>query len=566
MIPENKVCQNCKQEFIIEPEDFDFYKKIEVPVPTFCPECRAIRRLIFWNEHYIFRNDDAATGKEIFSSYPRQSGIKLYDRDYWWSDAWDPMRYGKEYDFSRLFFRQLKEIFYAVPRPSRSIQDFVNSDYCDQATGLKNCYLCFNGGFSENCAYGVAFTNMRSSIDFYAATSSELCYECYQTSDSYKVFFGEDAMNCLDGAFLLNCVDCQNCFGCVNLRHKKYHIFNKAYTKEEYEKKIKNFDLGSYEALEKLKEEFEKFRLLFPVKYIHSTADSVNVSGDYVYHSKNARYCYEAGAVEDSKFIQNVAQGTKDSYDYSSWGENSELMYDSISCGRNCQRMKFCFDCWPACENLEYCFCCHSSSDCFGCVGLQKKQYCILNKQYTKNEYENLVKKIKAHMNEIPYIDKKENVYRYGEFLPFEFSPFAYNETKVQDYYPITKEEAEKQGYAWRDIEKKNFQATVLSSNLPDHIKDASQTITNELVSCGKCRRAYRIIPSEFEFYKKFELALPRLCQDCRYFERLKRRNPLTLWHRKCMKSGCPNEFETSYPPERPEVVYCEQCYQQEVI
>ncbi|MBI4119570.1 MAG: hypothetical protein HY456_01835 [Parcubacteria group bacterium] len=27
----------------------------------------------------------------------------------------------------------------------------------------------------------------------------------------------------------------------------------------------------------------------------------------------------------------------------------------------------------------------------------------------------------------------------------------------------------------------------------------------------------------------------------------------------------CPNEFETSYAPERSEIVYCEQCYNAEV-
>jgi len=26
-----------------------------------------------------------------------------------------------------------------------------------------------------------------------------------------------------------------------------------------------------------------------------------------------------------------------------------------------------------------------------------------------------------------------------------------------------------------------------------------------------------------------------------------------------------PNEFETAYAPDRPEIVYCEKCYQQEV-
>ena len=39
---ETKICQNCKKDFIIEPEDFNFYEKIKVPLPTFCADC-AIR-------------------------------------------------------------------------------------------------------------------------------------------------------------------------------------------------------------------------------------------------------------------------------------------------------------------------------------------------------------------------------------------------------------------------------------------------------------------------------------------------------------------------------------------
>jgi len=68
-------------------------------------------------------------------------------------------------------------------------------------------------------------------------------------------------------------------------------------------------------------------------------------------------------------------------------------------------------------------------------------------------------------------------------------------------------------------------------------------------------------------------LPLPRLCPNCRHYQRLAQRNPLKLWHRQCMckkenhehNGKCEVEFETSYAPERPEIIYCERCYQQEV-
>ncbi len=609
MTRETKICQNCKSEFVIEPDDFQFYKRMSVPAPTWCPECRAVRRLIFWNEHNLFRNKDSLTGKGLFSGWPEEAPLKIYEHDYWWSDKWNPLDYGRDYDFSRPFFEQFKELYYSVPWPSRSIRGLINSDYSDKASYLKNCYLCFNAGNGEDCAYGVAFVGMRSSFDFYCTLSSELCYELYRVNNCYQVFFSEEAADCLNSWFLVDCTDCQNCFGCVSLSHKKYHIFNTPYTKEDHEKKLKEFNLGSYQSLLKIKKEFEEFRLHFPVKYIHSTPDCVNISGDYVYWSKNARHCYEVGGVENSKFIHNTSQYVKDSYDYSNWGENVELIYESVNCGDSCHNLKFCFDCWPACRDLEYSVNCHSSSDLFGCVGLKKQQYCILNKEYSKDEYFSLREKIVRHMDEMPYISRvtsnpagkqasngagkgqetREIVYKYGEFFPPEFSPLAYNETKAQDYYPLSRAAAEARGYFWREPKKREFWIAVPAVDLPDHIKDADESLLAKTIGCLRCGGAFRFIRNEFDFYKRFGLPLPRLCPSCRYAERLKNRNPMKLQKRKCMCTGlqsaksqtqivyenttrhfhgaepCPNEFETAYAPERPEIVYCEECYNQEV-
>ena len=74
-----------------------------------------------------------------------------------------------------------------------------------------------------------------------------------------------------------------------------------------------------------------------------------------------------------------------------------------------------------------------------------------------------------------------------------------------------------------------------------------------------------QLIFNEFLFYKKLEIPLPRMCPECRHKRRIKSRGPNKLWTRSCMKPGCNNEFETSYSPDRPEIIYCEKCYQQEV-
>src|SRR3989344_7207415 len=103
---EKRICQNCRGEFIIEPEDFNFYKKIKVPPPTFCPLCRAQRRMAFRNERKLFKNKNYFTGQDIFSMYPKESDRKIIPKEEWLGDSWDAMEYGVDYDFSKPFFQQ----------------------------------------------------------------------------------------------------------------------------------------------------------------------------------------------------------------------------------------------------------------------------------------------------------------------------------------------------------------------------------------------------------------------------------------------------------------------------
>jgi len=175
-------------------------------------------------------------------------------------------------------------------------------------------------------------------------------------------------------------------------------------------------------------------------------------------------------------------------------------------------------------------------------------------------------------MNEHPYINKNNIIYKYGEFFPTEMSPFCYNETVANDNYPLTKDEAEKVGFRWKDKEDRNYIPTIRSNEIHDNIKNVSDNIINEIIECehkglcnDRCSTAFRIIKDELTFYKRFNIPIPHLCYGCRYSERFRQRNPLKLWHRACMKPNCPNTFETSYSPDRPEIIYCEKCYQQEV-
>ncbi len=119
------------------------------------------------------------------------------------------------------------------------------------------------------------------------------------------------------------------------------------------------------------------------------------------------------------------------------------------------------------------------------------------------------------------------------------------------------------------------------AADIADDLKDVKDNITEEIIGClhegnckYRCTKAFRITPDELTLYKRLGVPIPRLCFGCRHDSRLSKRNPMKLWHRACMctqdghdhQDKCGNEFETSYAPERPEIVYCESCYQKEVI
>jgi hypothetical protein len=572
-MPETKQCRNCQKEFIIEDEDFEFYEKMKVPAPTWCPDCRVWRRMGFYNQTKLYKRKCDATGKMIFSIISEDYPGKVYDAKYWWSDNWDAVEYARDYDFSKPFFRQIKELFLEVPRFSRSVVNLVNSDYCAGASDLKDCYLVFNSGFSEGCLYSVKLSNAKDSVDCYNVVKSELCSNDFMVKNSYKVHYSQHCDNCRDVYFSRNLKNCNNCLACVNLRNKSYCIFNKQYSEKEYWEKIEEFNLGSYTTKKEFDKQLKNFFLKYPVKYLIGIKNQ-NVSGNYINVSKNVKKSDHVAEAEDCKYCYSYAENVKDSHDCTLFGDGAELMYESAVCGLGVANLKFCNHCYTSDNNLEYCAECMSCSDCFACVGLRKKQYHILNKPYPKEEYFKMVEKIKKHMNEMPYTDKQGNEYKYGEFFPPELSPFAYNETIVQEYFPLTKEEAKEQGYKWKNPEKKDYQTTIEAKDLPDNIKDVDDSILKEVVGCKTksedrektgCTTAFKIIPKELEFYKKMNIPLPRYCPNCRHHERLKNRNPLKLYKRTCMKEGCDIEFETTYAPERKEIVYCEKCYNEEV-
>ena len=575
---ELKTCQSCTKEFSVTPEDTQFYTKLDVPAPTFCAQCRLIRRLTHMNVRALYKRTCDKCTRTFISTFSSDKSYTVYCPQCWWSDAWDPMEYGKPYDFTKPFFVQFKELLETIPQLglNQMYTSMVNTEYASLASYLKNCYLMFNSDYSEDCAYGTYLEHSKESYDMYMSDECERCYASSNLFKCHRVTYSAMCNECVDVHFSYNSVNCSNCFGCVNLRNAKYCIFNKQYTKEEYELELKQLQAHSHAAIVEIQKRVETLMRHEPRKYA-SGLSNMNVTGDYIFNSRNTSLSYEIGGNEDSKYCQFLfLKPSTDCFDVTMWGENLTRSYECLGVGSQEDMIKFSHDCWAPATNLTYSLeILYPNNNLFGCYGLR-------NKQYTKEEYEELVPKIIEHMHAMPYVDAKGRVYTYGEFFPSELSRFHYNETLAQEYFPLTDSQAVSKGFTWQPTDNKEHKATIQTQDLPDSIREAKDSVTQEVIACAhaqtcteQCTGAFRIIPQELAFYRAMDIPLPRLCPNCRHYGRLARRTPLTTVFREehcgCTNAThshaqrCTNTFLTAYPTDTPYLLYCESCYNAEI-
>ena len=550
-------CNNCKKDFTIRANDFGFYEKLGVLPPKMCAECRAQLRLYFRNERCFYKNKCGNCKKDIISVISPNKNLPNWCSDCWWSDDLDAKKYAQDYDPKRSFFEQWGELWEKVPKPALSHTRSTNSSYLNFAADNKNCYMIVESSNNENCVNCYWIQLSKDLVDCSFTNKVELSYQVDDCYDSNSLLFSKGCYNCLNSAFLLDCRGCIDCLGCINLRGQKYNIFNQPYTKEEYEKKKKSFGLDTHSGVEAFKKEFENFIKDKPRKFAE-VFNSINSTGNYMTNVKNNYQCFHSYDAEDNAYCVHAWRGAKDCMDSNTIGRTAELIYNSLNSGLETSNIVCGSMCWGS-QFMEYCANCPNSNNCFGCVGLVKGSYCILNKQYSKEEYKKLRAEIITEM-------KKEGTY--GDFFPKKLSAFGYNESSAMDEFPLTKEQALSRGFKWEDTERGTYgKETVDWQTFPDSILDLPEgfDVGKEVFVCTECDKNYRVIGDELDFYKRMQISISRTCPECRHLKRLKKRGPNKLWYRSCMKDGCGNEFETPYAPERLEIIYCEKCYNQEV-
>lgn len=552
---ETKTCKNCKQNFTIEAGDFAFYERMKVPAPTKCPLCRQQQRLLYRNFKTLYKRPSTLSGKSIVSVYAPDAPFPVYESSEWWADTWEGTSYGRDIDWSRSFFEQFNDLTLQVPHFSIMNTKSTACEYSNMTYESKNCYLVFGCVDDEDCAYGHIVWNSRDTLDGLYAFKCESCYECTDCLGSNKLLYSQECESCADSIGLFDCRSCTDCIGCVGLVGKSYHIFNQPVSREEYKTFLEEHPLYDNATISMILERREELRRALPQRAFFGSHNN-EVSGNHIYYAKNVHDSFDIKSGEDSHYC-HTAQKVVSTHDCSFCGGTSgiEQCYQVLTClGEKIIGSHSCIDS----HDILYSDTCFGCNNLFGCFGLRQKSYCIFNKQYTKEEYEILMPRLISLMKEHG---------EWGEFLPASFSPFAYNESIVNEYMPLYKEEALAQGYRWRDdIPATRGAGTINYESLPKDPNSYTDTLVKEVLTCESCEKNYKLIPDEINFYKRMKLSLPRKCFNCRHEARMNMRNPRTLWDAKCF--SCNEPMRTSYPPEAQEKykLHCEKCYQKEML
>lgn len=570
---EQKNCKKCGASFTVADDDLAFLEKISpefngkkylIPAPKLCPDCQQTRRYTWRNERHLYKRKCDKTGEPIVTVYSPDKPFKVYSNSAWKSDSWDPMSSGKDFDESRSFFDQFVDLMKEVPRQANNSVFNENCDFCNQAWHSSNSYMSFNLGYGERCFYCNESFYVKDVVDSFDVRKCEFCYFVFDCDNCNNCAYLDHCKNCSESYFSFDCTGCHNVFLCSNQKNKEFMVRNKQLTKEEYEKEISQYNLGSRKVARELYAEFEKIKL----EAIHkenNNSKSENCTGDYIIESKDCKDCYNIFKSENCVRIGNIDDAGRDCRDANYLAE-AELCYEGTSIAGN--KNVFCAFIPYGSDNY-YCNFCENCKNCFGCIGLTHKEFCILNKQYTKEEYEKLAAQI---------IEKMTIDGEWGEYFPSKISPFAYNETVAQDYHPKSKEEAEKIGAYWLDTNYESEFSGEYYEPKVDIKEYADENEVSKLLSgvlkCELSGKPYKVMPQELVFYVKNNIPIPAIHYIERYKELFVKRNPRKLHKRQCMceqlghdhEGRCKVEFETTYTPDRPEKIYCESCYQKAVI
>ncbi len=532
--PISRACVQCSASFVVSTAYRRLLERVSpaiggesfpCPIPDLCPPCREQRRLIFRNERVLYRRSCSHTGKPLVSVYPAASPYTVYDPAVWWGDEFDATGYGRDIDFTRPFFAQFGELLRAVPKLGIHHAKSENCAYTNYSAENKNCYLVVGGLEAEDCYYSYRIFYSRRIVDCYDLYRCELCYECTDSSDLYGCRWSRACHSSSDLTLCSDLIGCTSCFGCSELRNTRFCIFNESVPEHDYARRVEELLADFPSALQR----YEDLCRSIPQR-ANYRRNCESCTGDYLIGCKDCENCFTFKNSREC-FCAGTGENNTDCAD-TNFTDNCELQFFSSNLEKN-YSVLYSVLIWYS-HDIRYSHTCMNSSSLFGCTGMKRNSFCILNRQYTEGEYYRLARRLAAHMRDTG---------EWGSFFPAELSPFSYWETVAHDYYPLDETAAHAAGFRWeRDTRE----------------REVSQAGGGQSPACGECGKPFRIIDAEGAFYETLALPTPSRCPACRHRRRMGDKFPRRPSVRAC--SQCGVATETLRSSERYPLIVCERC------
>lgn len=593
-IVERKKCNLSWKYFAIFQGDIDLLKKISpiiwkekftYPTPKTDSTIRMIKRMMFRNERLLYSSKSIISGKNIPTIYHPSTWIKSITWEEW--ENIDTVEYWQKYNFNNRFLDQFKEIFYKVPKLWLLNINNENGIYDNFSSWNKNTFLNADIMNSDNVSYSTTIKNVTNWYDLLQVNNSNYVYNCICSNNLNKCINLQYSSNCYDCGFSIRCKNCNNCWFCYNLENKSNYLFNKKVRIEDIKEIKKN--MQTYNWFIKLENIFKNKILQKTIRPDTRIINSENTIWSTVLNSKNAFICFDSYNIENCRYCL-VWEYNNNCMDTTIFNRNSNYVYQAV-CGWFLKKSHNCIT-WRESSNMFFCDFCIWCEYMIWCSGMKNKKYCILNKQYTKDEWLKLAPKI---------INQTKKEWLRWEFFPSEISPFPYNDTVVMDYFPVQKVidlkwnllQPENKEWFWivkvlepnkfisdafinfwwkdnmiikrrtknQDINISNNLEIIKSEKLPQNINEINDSICSKIILCSTTWRPYRITKLELNFYRNMQITLPRIHQDLRHKKRILIRPPRFLYFRNSDKSW--DETISNYNANVSFKVYTQKEYEQ---
>ena len=499
--PGEQICALLGEKWNRTEEEIGWYRKFNVPPLPYAPN--TFRKWMayydlgyqfWWNKHFD-------TGKPVLSFHHPATGIRVLPDVEWHARDFSDIQ--SDYDAQKPFFSQLQKLQHRVPMLATFNTEIPQNSIALFTFGDKDSLFTF-ACRSIRAYYSAGGMDIEDSSLVFLGAKITQSHWTGHSHNLHKCFYVRESMDCLESAFLFDCRNCEYCFGATNRRNKKYLWFNEQLSKAEWEKRRATVDLGRRDILEAWQKKFDDLVLheaVWPENFNTNTNQS---SGEYLTNAVRCVECFDSEDAPTDNFRCDWMFGVTNGNAYN-WGTiNNSDCYCNVSSPQS-NRTKFCYRC-PRMEDSEYCFMSSDCQNCFGCVGLKRKKFCIFNKQYTEAEYWKRMDELKCAM-----LDRKE----YGMFFPVELSSTYVPESGAVNYCGATPEEIEKMGGLRFDptAEGATGEGRIdptkvrQASEIPNSIDDLTDAWVGVPIYDLEAKRTFSFHKAEIEHYRALRIA-----------------------------------------------------------